>query len=84
MNPGLHGHENVLQIVKITDGTFIKSTEKCLWLMRLMDIGYFGDSRKLDSQLKIEAYCRVFGVYICKRNLQASIDKEDCVLIAVM
>ena len=28
MNPGLHGNENVLQIVKITDGTFIKSTEK--------------------------------------------------------
>jgi len=52
MNPGLHGHENVLQIVKITDGTFKKSTEKCLWLMRLMDIGYFGDNRKFDSQLE--------------------------------
>ena len=52
MNPGLHGHENVLQIVKITDGTFIKSTEKSLCLMRLMDVGYFRDSRKLDSQLE--------------------------------
>ena len=52
MNPGLHGHEYVLQIVKNNGWNIYKKYRKVLWLMRLVDIGYFWESRKLDSQLE--------------------------------